>query len=398
MDRSLSIAAYLANLGSGDRRATLARQPPRPKGTIIWARCCDRDQLTAIETLERKLSLEGDPIHIVATLVDWQMADAKRALPEPYGKAAIQDFIAHWQPVMSIWVKGDLDPALMAEMRSAGILSILVDANAEGLDGNTALWVPGALRSLLTQFEAVLTLDETSAERLIRAGAPDQAVIVTGAMEDCAPTLPYSEAERTELAQSIGTRPVWLTAGATYAEWHAVCTAQQIASRTAHRLLSIVVPAKVEDAPSMARNIRQLGFQVALRSEEYEPDEVTQIYIVDTDEELGLWYSISPITYIGGTLQGQSCRDPFEAATAGSAVLYGPHVAPYQRHAARLQAADASRSLRAPAELGPAVEGLLASDKAAELAHRAWAVTSSGANVTNRIAAFIQLRLEEMAV
>ncbi len=396
MARSLSIAAYLANLGPADRRATLARQPPRPEGTIIWARCSDPDQLTAVETLERKLSLEGDPIYIVATLSKWQPAYANRALPEPHGKQRIRDFINHWQPVMGIWVKGDLDPVLMSEMRDAGMLSILVDASADGLDGVAARWVPGALRSLLSQFEAVLTLDQTAAEKLIRAGTPEQAIIVTGAMEDCVPILPCNETERSELAHAIGSRPVWLAVGAPFAEWHALCTAQQIASRTAHRLLSIVVPADPEEARAMARNMRQVGFQVALRSEQYDPDEVTQIYVVDTDEELGLWYSIAPMTYMGGTLLGKKCRDPFEAAGQGSAVLCGPNVDPYRHHADLLNAAGASRLVRSTADLGPAVEALLAADQAAALAHLAWDVTSRGTNVTNRIAAFIQLRLEEM--
>ena len=396
MARSLSIAAYLASLGSTDRLGAPITQPPRPEGTIIWARCCDPDQLTAVETLERKLSADGDPIHVVATLHGWRATDAKRALPEPKGKDEIRAFIAHWQPAMCVWVQGELDPALMAEIQNVGLHSILVDATSEGLETVAGRWVPGAMRSLLSQFEAVLALDQYAAEKLIRAGAPQDTVLVTGAMEDCAPTLPCNESERSELATAIGTRPVWLAAAAQYDEWHDLCKAQQIASSMAHRLLSIIVPANPRDAALMVDKMRQLGFQTTLRSQQHEPSDVTQIYVVDTDEELGLWYRIAPITYMGGTLHGGACRDPFEATALGSAVLYGPHVIPFQRHAARLNAAGAFKVIRAGSDLGPAIEGLLSVDKAAELANKAWDVTSRGANVTNRIAAFIQLRLEEL--
>jgi 3-deoxy-D-manno-octulosonic-acid transferase len=215
-------------------------------------------------------------------------------------------------------------------------------------------------------------------------------------MEDCAPTLPCNETERSELAKAIGTRPVWLAAAAQADEWDDLCIAQKIASRTAHRLLSIIVPANPDDAATMADQMCALGFQTALRSEQYDPSDVTQIYIVDTDEELGLWYRIAPITYMGGTVYGGPCRDPFEATALGSAVVYGPHVVPFQRRATRLNEAGASRLIRTGAELGPAIESLLSVDKTAELAHNAWDVTSRGANVTNRIAAFIQLRLEEL--
>lgn len=396
MTRSLAIAAYLARLGSFDRTRTLTEQPPRPAGTIIWARCSHHDQLLAVETLGRKLSEDGDPVHVIATLLDWTPEYADRALPEPQGRAAIVKFVAHWQPVMSVWVKGDLDPILLAEMRNADIPMMFVDASAEGLEDVAGKWVPGAMRSILSQFEAVLALDQNAADRLIHAGTPADTVLVTGAMEDCAPTLPCNETERHQIASAIGTRPVWLVAAATAEECVTIAQAHQVASRRAHRLLMIVVPKDTAMAADVARCMGEQGFHVALRSDEPEPSEMMQVYVVDTEEELGLWYRIAPITYLGGTLRGGGCRDPFEVAALGSAVLYGPQVAPYQRHAGRLNAAGASMLIRSGADLGPAVESLLSADKAAQLAHAAWDVTSRGATVTNRIASFIQLRLEEL--
>jgi 3-deoxy-D-manno-octulosonic-acid transferase len=352
--------------------------------------------LTAVETLGRKLSADGDPIHMVLTLRDWDAKCTDRALQEPQGKDAIRAFLDHWQPAMCVWINGDLDAALMAEIDHADLNCILVDATADGLEQISARWVPGAMRSLLSQFEAVLALDTSAAQKLARAGTPQDKIIVTGAMEDCAPTLPCSDAERNELAAAVGTRPVWLAAGANFDEWDQLCTAHQIASRRAHRLLLIIVPHHVSTAQSMADNMRRRGFNVALRSQQPDPVDVTQIYIADTEEELGLWYRIAPITFLGGSLLGGGCRDPFEAAALGSAVLYGPLVAPFQKHATRLNTAGASRLIRSGDDLGPIVESLLSADKAAELAHIAWDVTSRGANVTNRIADFIQLRLEEL--
>ena len=396
MARSLAIAAYVAGLGSSDRPTDLSHQPPRPEGTIIWARCSHPDQFNAVETLNRKLSEDGDQVHVVATLLDWNPVFSERALPEPRGRENIRSFIAHWKPVMIVWVKGDLDPILLAEMSAAKIPAMLVDATAGGLDHVAGTWVPGAMRSLLSQFEAVLALDQQAAERLIRAGAPEGKVLVTGSMEDSAPVLPCNDAERADVAKAVGTRPVWLAAAAQLDESEDLSAAHMLASRRAHRLLLIVVPKHVVMAFPIAEKMRQLGFNVAMRSKEPDPSEITQVYVVDTEEELGLWYRIAPITYLGGSLKGGGCRDPFEVAALGSAVLYGPKVDPFARHAARLNAADASRLIRSSADLGPTVESLLAADKTAQLAHSAWDVTSRGANVTNRIAAFIQLRLEEL--
>ncbi|WP_341367422.1 glycosyltransferase N-terminal domain-containing protein [Yoonia sp. BS5-3] len=396
MARSLSIAAYLASLGSVDEGSDQGAQPPRPTGTIIWARCTHAEQLTAIETLGRKLSEDGDPIQLIATLRDWGHYPSDRALPEPKGKEKIRSFIDHWQPVMVIWMRGDLDLILLDEIRSADVPRILVDADGEGLDNVAGGWVPGALRSVLTGFEAALTLDNAAADRLIRAGAIPETILVTGAMEDSEPALPCDEEEREAFSKTIGTRPVWLAAGAKIEEWFDLCRAHQEASARAHRLLLIVVPSDLDDAPQFVEFMRMDGFQVALRSEEMDPEETVQIYIADTDEEIGLWYRISPICYMGGTLHGGGCRDPFEATALGSVALYGPEIAPYQKHTARLNAAGASRLIRSSDDLGGIVEALLSPDVAAKVAHAAWDVTSRGADVTNRVAAYIRSRLDEM--
>ena len=370
---------------------------PRPEGTVIWIRCSSPDQLDAVASLERKLKAQGDPIFVVTTLRDLTRRHAHRALPEPVGRGEAKEFLDYWKPTMSIWVGGHLDTRLIVELAEARVHNIMVDATADGLENIVGRWVPGALRSLLSQFEAILALDETAAERLARAGAMRDVIIVTGAMEDCAPVLPYNEAERAEVAGIVGTRPVWLAADARLAEAEFIAAAHKAANRRAHRLMAIVVPKDVDDVPELARDLRKSGLTVALRSQVARPADSVQVYLVDTEEELGLWYRISPITYLGGTLSEGKAVDPFGATTLGSAVIFGPQVAPYQKHANRLIAAGGCVLLRKPEDLGGAIDTLLAADKAAKQAHIAWDVASQGANVTNRIATYIQLRLEELA-
>ncbi len=68
------------------------------------------------------------------------------------------------------------------------------------------------------------------------------------------------------------------------------------------------------------------------------------------------------------------------------------HVAAY----ARLAGAGAVRAVRTATDLGHAVEVLLAPDRAAAMAHAAWDVTSRGADVTNRLAELIRVRLDRL--
>ena len=89
---------------------------------------------------------------------------------------------------------------------------------------------------------------------------------------------------------------------------------------------------------------------------------------------------------MGGTLtEGGTGRNPFEPAALGSAILHGPHPGPYPAAYARLSAAVAARKVMNAGQLADAVADLIAPDKAATLAHNAWAISSGGAEVAEHV-------------
>jgi 3-deoxy-D-manno-octulosonic-acid transferase len=98
---------------------------------------------------------------------------------------------------------------------------------------------------------------------------------------------------------------------------------------------------------------------------------------------------------MGGTLSGRAGggRHPFEAAALGSALIHGSATAHHKDAWARLDVAGATRLVRDGAELGRAVEELLASDRAASMAHAGWDVATQGAEVANRVADLVREQL-----
>ena len=64
---------------------------------------------------------------------------------------------------------------------------------------------------------------------------------------------------------------------------------------------------------------------MALRSDGKLPDASTDIYIADTIGELGLFYNLVPVAFVGGSLVPHGGQNPVEAIKLGAAVLTGPH-------------------------------------------------------------------------
>jgi 3-deoxy-D-manno-octulosonic-acid transferase len=99
---------------------------------------------------------------------------------------------------------------------------------------------------------------------------------------------------------------------------------------------------------------------------------------------------------MGGTFSegAGAARSPLEAAALGSAIIHGPRTAPFDAEYARLDDARAARAVLRPTRLGDAVADLMAPDRAAILAHNAWAVTSGGAGAAEAVARAILSELD----
>jgi 3-deoxy-D-manno-octulosonic-acid transferase len=68
-----------------------------------------------------------------------------------------------------------------------------------------------------------------------------------------------------------------------------------------------------------------------------------QVYLADTLGELGLWYAMSDIVFLGGSLLPIGGHNPFEVAQAGAAVLSGTHVTAFAETYAQLETEGAAQ-------------------------------------------------------
>ncbi|MGR3498746.1 MAG: 3-deoxy-D-manno-octulosonic acid transferase [Limimaricola soesokkakensis] len=378
------------------------RQPPadpakRPEGPLVWVHCPDPARSAAVAALARRFDEDRDPLTLLLT-APARLRDAPRKLlqwpPLPDSRSATQDFLTRWRPDLLIWMRGPVQPSVLFETAKAGLPALMVDAEADMIAVAGGGWRLGTKRAAYQQFERLLAADGTAAARLRRIGVEPTRIEIIGRLDATRPLPDCYERDRADLAAAIGSRPVWLVAGGVEAEIDAIAAAQRQASKRAHRLLMIVAPASEAAALPIARALRARGFIVAERAEGDEPDEATEIYVADGPGEIGLWYRLAPITFLGGTLSDLPCRDPMEPAALGSAVLHGPRQALHAPGFGRLAAAGACRIVRGPADLGQAVEALLAPDRAAMLARAAWDVATEGAEATNRTMELVRQTLE----
>ena len=140
------------------------------------------------------------------------------------------------------------------------------------------------------------------------------------------------------------------------------------------------MPRHPERGDGIARELRAAGLSIAQRSrgETIAPD--TDVYLADTIGEMGLFYRLAPVAFIGKSLVPEGGQNPLEAARLDTAILTGPHVFNLEDIYTPLLSAKGAEVVRDAQSLGAAVVAHLNDEALREKrARRAAEVSEAGA-------------------
>lgn len=405
MARSLGLAAYRALAG----RTSSPRFSPsmaRPKGDVVWIHAPEPGSILAISDLSERLKSARYNLSVLITLPDESTLETARdsgaetrntfleSVPSEHPEA-IESFWRHWQPNLCVWAWGQLRPNLILRSHTEKCPVILIDADVEGFEGRRERWLPDLSRRLLEPCAALMVRSSSALKLLQDLGLSNKRVDLTPALEAGGKVLSCDDTDLADLASLLRGRPVWMANSVYPDELPAVLAAHRSAMQLSHRLLLILIPAKAGFDKQFRDAVEDEAFRIADWSDGEEPDDATQVLLATDSHDLGLFFRIAPVTFMGGTLgSGRVGRNPFEAAALGSAVLYGPNAQQFAPFYDRLTKAGAARIIEDTESLAAAVTRLIAPDQAAAMAHAGWDVVSQGAALTDRVIDLVQAGLD----
>ncbi len=389
-----------------DERRGIASQP-RPDGPLIWFHAASVGEAVAILELVRRVLEERDDAHVLVTTGTVTSAEVMAdRLPDRAihhyapldARAFVTAFLDHWRPNLAIWTESELWPALVVETDARGIPMLLLNARMSKASHDKWRFAKGVVRNLLQRFQVALVQDELTQSYLRHLGMPSDRMKVLGTLKEGAAALPCDEDMRSELANDLAGRPVWLAASTHEGEEKLILRAHRIAMRSSPRLLLILVPRHPERGDELANFLQSDGWRFTRRAADEGFSDDAQVYLADTMGEMGLWYRLAPISFVGGSLVAIGGHNPFEPAALGSAILHGPYVTNFVDIYQRLSEAGAARLVPSPEKLADHVVTLLSPEEAAGMAAAAWSVISDGADVTDRALSLITDTLDEAEI
>ncbi|MDP1868874.1 3-deoxy-D-manno-octulosonic acid transferase [Bradyrhizobium sp.] len=313
----------------GERRGMSA--DVRPHGPLVWIHGASVGEVLAAAGLIERLRELNLRILLTSGTVTSADIVAKRFPADiihqyvPYDSPRyVGRFLDHWRPSLALFIESDLWPNLILSSAARRLPMVLINGRMSQRSFPRWNRMSGTISALLGKFEVCLAQSKLDAERFAALGSRN--VVTTGNLKLDVPAPPADPAKLERLISVTRGRPIIVAASTHPGEEEILCEAHRTLAGFFPSLLTVIVPRHADRGEAIARTIEACGLHAGLRSREELPTATTDIYVADTMGELGLFYRLAPVVFMGGSLVPHGGQNPIEAVKLGASIVHGPHV------------------------------------------------------------------------
>ncbi len=306
----------------------------RPEGTLIWIHAASVGESLSTLPLIDLLVKHDKKTHVLLTTGTISSANLmKERLPNrafhqyaPIDHSKyVRNFFNCWNPDIGIWTESEFWPNLVIEAKNHGVPIGLINGRISDKSFRGWKRLGKMISIIIRKFDFCLGQTKDDTRKLGILGAKNYEYL--GNLKFSSPPLPVNKQELLHLSSQIQDRPCWLAASTHKGEEEIVAHVHQKLKANYNSILTVIVPRHPDRGDEVFETLRQYNnFKISRRSQSNSINSDTDIYLADTIGELGLFFSLSKITFMGKSLVPLGGQNPIEPLKLGSAVIHGPHM------------------------------------------------------------------------
>lgn len=340
----------------------------RQTGPLIWFHAASVGESVSVLTLLNAIMREYPSVNILVTTGTVSSAKVLAGrLPSKVIHqyvpidivSAVTRFLNYWQPDVALWVESELWPNLLVETHRTGCKMIQINARIS--ENSYRKWKKYNQlgRMMMNCFSLSLAQSEADKDRLTDIGAKNAKF--PGNLKYDAPALPADPEKLGKMAQQVSGRPMWVAASTHAGEEQMIINTHVALVQKFKNLLTIIIPRHPARGSEVAGLIPpQIQYSMRSNKDDVKPE--TAIYIADTIGELGIFYRISGIVFIGGSLVEHGGQNPLEPARLECAIITGPHIWNFEKIYNEMEQENAVVKIKDEKELTAEIDELLSDD------------------------------------
>ena len=348
----------------------------RPPGPLVWFHGASIGEAKSVTALLEDLRSTRRDLSFLLTTGTVSSAQVLADQMPPYAMhqffpydvvPAIQRFLTHWRPSVGVWLESEFWPAHICEAHRSGVPLILLNARISNRTLRKWKLAPRFSRSMLRRFHRVHVQNEDTWNSLSAMGLDASKMEVTGTLKKTSTSLPYDSEELAIQRSNLQSRRVWVAASTHAGEEEIALRAQLLLRQKLKDVLLIIVSRDIKRTGEILAAASEMGCNPHVRSKGQMPTDRTNVYIADTWGELGLWYRLSKVALVGGSMVPIGGHNPYEPASCDCAIIHGQYTVNFREVYAELHSGGGSILVGTPGELAGAVETAMDPDAHAQM-------------------------------
>jgi 3-deoxy-D-manno-octulosonic-acid transferase len=336
----------------------------RPRDPLIWIHAASVGETISLIPLIKSYK-ENYPNHNIllttttvtaASIIEQRLSDLCIHQYVPFDVGPwVRQFLKYWKPQLAVLVESELWPNIIIQIHKMKIPLVLLNARLSNRSYHRWLKFRFLARQLLSRFSLCLAQSPSMAKRLIHLGAPKVEVMAN--LKFAADPLPVSVDKLQKLSRLFKDRVIWVAASTHAGEEEIVIQTHHDLKKRFPNLLTILIPRHPNRCDKVKKLCEDSGLSVqshsVLQNNSFFDFE---IYLVDTIGELGLFFSLSSIVFIGGSFVSVEGHNPIEPVLFKCTVLWGPRMSNFKDVCAHLS--DDCYAVQTQKELAEGVQNL----------------------------------------
>ncbi len=231
-------------------------------------------------------------------------------------------FINHWKPKIAVFIDSEIWPNMYRNLERNKIPLILLNARITKKSFKKWKYLPNFSKRIFEKITVALPQNLETKKYLKLLGVRN--IKIAGNLKFFGNKLLKSS--KSKLKKKFLNKKIWCAASTHKGEEVFVGKVHKELKTKIKNLITIIIPRHIERKKEIADDLIKTGLNVEFHTLSKGLKKDTDIYIVDTYGETSKFYSLTKLTFVGGSLILHGGQNPLEPAREGNYILSGPNI------------------------------------------------------------------------
>ena len=235
----------------------------------------------------------------------------------------VKRFIKYWRPQLAIFIDSEIWPNMYKNLHLKNIPIIIMNARITERSFNKWQIFPNFANQVFEKISLALPQNLETLKYLKILNVKN--IKTAGNLKYCG-----QKNKQDHLAKSLKNKfinfKVWCAASTHKKEEKLIGKLHKRLRKKEKKLITIIIPRHINRTNEIINELNNLDLNCVKHSSNQKPRKDTDIYLVDSYGVSSKFYSLTNISFIGGSIIKHGGQNPLEPARLGNYIINGPYI------------------------------------------------------------------------